>query len=461
MIKHSYYSCTGAHRSRAVECRHCLGTRRVVSFNFQATESNGSSASDDNSTLATGFPSYMQKNQMVKFPCEEGPLEIRNDGTKAKWKSEIAIWESIREEAQRDASSEPLLSSFLYASILAHESFERALAFVLANRLANPTMLPTQLFEIFHGILVSDDNVRCAALADLEACKDRDPACSFLCHALLYFKGYHAIQAHRIAHALWMRNQKVLALALQSRMSEVYAVDIHPAARIGKGILLDHGTGVVIGETAVIGNNCSLLQNVTLGGTGKEVGDRHPKIMNNVLIGASATVLGNIVIGDGAQIAAGSLVLKPVEPHTMVAGSPAKPVGKVMDNPAETMLHWREKNIFPTSTIDESDEGTKVSISNRNKDQQTSVTPLEAGPVASSPSAATVVTPSVSSVGSTTAAAAPVPVPTPVSEPVAMDSNSSLLKGFKTRVPAKDSKSSSSTDVAATETPTSGVEYYI
>ena len=248
-----------------------------------------------------------------------------------------------RDEATRDAAEEPLLSSFLYASILAHDSFERALAFVLSNRLASAVMLPTQLFEIFHNVLASERDVLAAALADVQACRERDPACCSYSQALLYYKGYHALQTHRIAHALWGRGQRVLAVSLQSRVSEVLAVDIHPAARLGRGILLDHGTGVVIGETAVVGNNVSLLQNVTLGGTGKEVGDRHPKISDNVLIGASATVLGNITVGRGAQIAAGSLVLKPVPPHTMVAGSPAKPVGKLFGNPALDMQQWSRK----------------------------------------------------------------------------------------------------------------------
>eukprot|EP00195_Chlamydomonas_chlamydogama_P012263 CAMPEP_0202902354 /NCGR_PEP_ID=MMETSP1392-20130828/16805_1 /ASSEMBLY_ACC=CAM_ASM_000868 /TAXON_ID=225041 /ORGANISM="Chlamydomonas chlamydogama, Strain SAG 11-48b" /LENGTH=402 /DNA_ID=CAMNT_0049589103 /DNA_START=281 /DNA_END=1489 /DNA_ORIENTATION=+ len=306
-----------------------------------------SSVDDALSWAQHAFPSYLQNQQEKQFPCQEGGGNAGNsfDGEKGKWKREISIWTDIRSEAEQDAASEPLLSSFLYASILAHDSFEQALAFVLSNRLANTTMLPTQLFEIFHEVLKRDDDVRCGALADLEACKDRDPACMSLSHALLYFKGYHAIQAHRIAHALWKRQQRVMALALQSRISEVFAVDIHPAARLGKGILLDHGTGVVIGETAVIGDNCSLLQNVTLGGTGKEVGDRHPKLDNNVLVGASATILGNIKIGEGSQIAAGSLVLKAVPPHTMVAGSPAKSVGTVTGNPAQKMLQWDEKRV--------------------------------------------------------------------------------------------------------------------
>ena len=152
------------------------------------------------------------------------------------------------------------------------------------------------------------------------------------------FQGYHAVQGYRIAHALWRRGQTLLACALQSRISEVFAVDIHPAARIGRGILLDHGTGVVIGETAVVGDRVSILQGVTLGGTGKETGDRHPKIGEGVLIGAHATILGNTTVGEGAMIAAGSLVLKPVAAHTMVAGAPAKEVGRAAEKyPALTM----------------------------------------------------------------------------------------------------------------------------
>ncbi|GFR50325.1 hypothetical protein Agub_g12376, partial [Astrephomene gubernaculifera] len=283
-----------------------------------------------------GVPVYLQSSVEIDVCDEESQaLTMGMAGD--------LLWNAIRSEAQADAATEPLLSSFLYASILAHDSFELSLAFVLANRLANSTMLPTQLFEIFHGVLRSEPEVRCAALSDMAACRERDPACTSYSHALLYYKGYHALQTHRVAHALWGRQQRVMALALQSRISEVFAVDIHPAARIGKGVLLDHGTGVVIGETAVIGNNVSILQNVTLGGTGKEIGDRHPKVGDNVLIGACATILGNISIGKGAQIAAGSLVLKPVPPHTLVAGSPAKEVGPVAGNPALSMRHWSKR----------------------------------------------------------------------------------------------------------------------
>ena len=230
----------------------------------------------------------------------------------------------------------------MYASILAHDSFPVCLAFVLSARLADTTLLPTELFEVFSGTLASRPEIVAAALADMAAVRQRDPACRAYSQALLYFKGYHALQTQRIAHALWGAGRRMMATALQARCNEVFAVDIHPAARIGRGVLLDHGTGVVVGATAVVGDNVSILQNVTLGGTGKESGDRHPKIGDYVLIGASATVLGNIRVGDGAQIAAGSLVLKPVPAHTMVAGSPAREVGRLTGLPAIRMEQWTE-----------------------------------------------------------------------------------------------------------------------
>uniref|UniRef100_A0A0D6R2Z2 serine O-acetyltransferase n=1 Tax=Araucaria cunninghamii TaxID=56994 RepID=A0A0D6R2Z2_ARACU len=250
------------------------------------------------------------------------------------------IWAAMRVEARLEAEKEPLLSSYLYASILAHSCFERALGFVLANRLQNPILLATQLMDVFDEVFLNDASIQQSIRLDVQAVKDRDPSCRAYSWALLYLKGYHALQSYRIAHALWNRGQRVLALALQSRISEVFAVDIHPAARIGKGILLDHGTGVVIGETAVVGDRVSMLQGVTLGGTGKEVGDRHPKIGGGVLIGAGATILGNITVGKGAMVAAGSLVLKDIPPHSMAAGTPAKVIGFLDDqNPALTMKH--------------------------------------------------------------------------------------------------------------------------
>ncbi|RDY03041.1 putative serine acetyltransferase 2, partial [Mucuna pruriens] len=259
------------------------------------------------------------------------------------------IWAAVRDEAKLEAEKEPILSSFLYASILAHDCFEQALAFVVANRLQNPTLLATQLMDIFCNVIMHDKAIQRSIRLDVQAFKDRDPACLSYCSALLYMKvvccvlcpqGYHSLQVYRVAHALWHQGRKVLALALQSRVSEVFGVDIHPAAKIGEGILLDHGTGVVIGETAIVGNRVSLMHGVTLGGTGKEIGDRHPKVCDGALIGASATILGNIRIGEGAMIAAGSLVLKDVPPHSIAAGIPAKVVSGLLEHdPSLTMKH--------------------------------------------------------------------------------------------------------------------------
>uniref|UniRef100_A0A6U9RKU6 serine O-acetyltransferase n=1 Tax=Picocystis salinarum TaxID=88271 RepID=A0A6U9RKU6_9CHLO len=249
------------------------------------------------------------------------------------------LWTEIRKEAARDAEAEPMLSSFLYASVLVHSSVESVISFVLANRLAEASMLSTKLKEVFDEVLASDANLREALRCDLLAVKDRDPACTSYVHALLYFKGFHALQAHKISHTLWCRGQKVMAIALQSRMSEEFGVDIHPGASIGKGVLLDHGQGIVIGETAVVGDRVSIMQGVTLGGTGKDAGDRHPKVRHGCLIGAHAAILGNIEIGHSSLVAAGSLVLKDVGKRTMVAGSPAKVVGVTSSEPSRSMIH--------------------------------------------------------------------------------------------------------------------------
>ncbi|KFK30207.1 hypothetical protein AALP_AA7G232000 [Arabis alpina] len=250
------------------------------------------------------------------------------------------IWDAIREEAKLEAEKEPILSSFLYASILSHDCLEQALGFVLANRLQNLTLFATQLMDIFCNVIVHDRCIKSSIRLDLQAFKDRDPACISYCSAILHLKGYLALQAYRVAHKLWIQGRQLLALALQSRVSEVFGIDIHPAARIGKGILLDHGTGVVIGETAVIGDRVSILHGVTLGGTGKETGDRHPNIGDGALLGACVTILGNIKIGAGAMVAAGSLVLKDVPLYSMVAGNPAKLIGFVDEqDPSLTMEH--------------------------------------------------------------------------------------------------------------------------
>nr|KYP67996.1 putative serine acetyltransferase 2 [Cajanus cajan] len=248
------------------------------------------------------------------------------------------IWDAIRKEAKLEAEKEPILSSFFYSSILSHNCLEKALAFALANRLQKPTLLATQLMDTFFNVMKQDKGIQQSIRLDIQAFKDRDPACLSYCSALLYMKGFQSLQVYRVAHALWGQGRKILALALQSRISEVFGVDIHPAAKIGDGILVDHGTGVVIGETATIGNRVSLMQGVTLGGTGKETGNRHPKVAEGVLIGAHASILGNIRIGECVMIAAGSLVLQEVSPHSIVAGVPAKVIGRVHDHyPSLTM----------------------------------------------------------------------------------------------------------------------------
>ncbi|KAK7305228.1 hypothetical protein VNO77_43130 [Canavalia gladiata] len=244
----------------------------------------------------------------------------------------VDLWLKIQEEARLDVDQEPILSSYYFSSILSHKSLESALANQLSINLSSLSLPSSTLFDLFLSVLMDDDDIIGSVKDDLIAVKERDPACISYVHCLLNFKGFLACQAHRIAHKLWLQGRKVLALLIQNRVSEVFAVDIHPGAKIGHGILLDHATGLVVGETAVIGNNVSILHNVTLGGTGKASGDRHPKIGDGVLIGAGTCILGNIKIGDGAKIGAGSVVLKEVPPRTTAVGNPAKLVGG-KDNP--------------------------------------------------------------------------------------------------------------------------------
>jgi len=238
------------------------------------------------------------------------------------------IWQNIVKEAEQFVKEEPILASFLHITILRHNSFEEALGFHLSSKLSCPLIMDSRpMMELIQEALRDDPTITQSARADIKAVVERDPACPGYSIPLLFFKGYQAIQSYRIAHWLWNKGRKGLALYLQNRISEVFGVDIHPAAKIGKGILMDHATSVVIGETAVVDNDVSILHEVTLGGTGKERGDRHPKVHSGVLIGAGAKILGNIIIGEGAKIAAGSVVLNDVPPHCTVAGVPAKIVG--------------------------------------------------------------------------------------------------------------------------------------
>ncbi|WP_066568809.1 serine O-acetyltransferase [Snodgrassella sp. CFCC 13594] len=249
------------------------------------------------------------------------------------------LWLTIREETELAVRNEPMLASFLHLTVLRHKNFARMLAFHLSSKMASAVMDTRALFEIYLEVLREDPRIIQAAMADIVAYYERDPACDAYSLPLLYYKGFHAIQTHRINHWLWVQERKTLAYFLQNRASEVFGVDIHPAARLGHGIMIDHGTGVVIGETAVLGNDISLLHGVTLGGSGKESGDRHPKISDGVMIGANASVLGNIRIHTCAKIGAGSVVVMDVPAHSTVVGVPAKVVGQAAteQSPAQDM----------------------------------------------------------------------------------------------------------------------------
>ena len=238
-----------------------------------------------------------------------------------------ALWAEICAEAQAIQAREPMLTELLHHAILDCRDLADGLARLIAARLANAVLGREPLYQMCISAYREDDIIE-AVCADFRAVCARDPASAQLTIPFLYLKGAHALEAWRVAHFLYTRGRVDVARYLQSVISDVFAVDIHPAARIGKGIMFDHATGIVIGETAVVGDNVSILQDVTLGGTGKENGDRHPKVGSGAMIGAGAKVLGNIQIGEGAKIGAGSVVLHAVMPHTTVAGIPARVVGK-------------------------------------------------------------------------------------------------------------------------------------
>lgn len=238
-----------------------------------------------------------------------------------------AIWAQLRDEAREAVANEPLLGALIHAGLLHHHSLEGALAFRLSLKLASGEMSEQILREIADQAYANAPELGDAARADLMAVYDRDPATHRLLQPLLFFKGFQALQAYRMAHWLYVNDRKDMAYFVQMRCSECFGVDIHPAARIGTGVMIDHAHSIVIGETATVGNDVSMLHSVTLGGTGKEDGDRHPKIGDGVLIGAGAKVLGNIRIGHHSRIAAGSVVLHEIPPCKTVAGVPARVVG--------------------------------------------------------------------------------------------------------------------------------------
>lgn len=252
--------------------------------------------------------------------------------------SDQDFWLRLKGEAKVVVDKEPLLASFLHACILTHHNFESSLSFILSNKLADKIMPDLAVRELIDEAYLLDPKIPESAIADIQAVLNRDPAVSDYLTVLIYFKGFLAIQSHRLAHWLWLHDRHDLALFVQSRNSEVFGVDIHPAAKIGKGVMFDHATGIVVGETCVIEDNVSILQSVTLGGTGNESGDRHPKIRYGVMVGSGAKILGNIEVGRGSKVGAGSVVLDDVPPHVTVVGVPAKIVGKpCCKNPCETM----------------------------------------------------------------------------------------------------------------------------
>ena len=268
-------------------------------------------------------------------------LEVVDPGTPPP------VWAALRNEASAAAKSEAALASLLAAVILNHKNLGDALSYQLARKLGDQELRAMSLRDICEEAYESDPGLVEIAEADLKAVFERDPACKSYVQPFLFFKGFLALQTHRVAHWLWREGRETLAFYLQSRTSELFQVDIHPATKIGRGVFVDHGTGIVIGETAVIGDDVSMLQGVTLGGTGAERGDRHPKIGKGVLLGAGAKVLGNITIGDYAKIASGSVVLKSVPAGCTAAGVPARLVNcPTCEEPARSMDHTLADEVY-------------------------------------------------------------------------------------------------------------------
>jgi serine O-acetyltransferase len=257
------------------------------------------------------------------------------------------VWAALRNEAERAAAQEPALASLLNATILAHDDLMRSLSYQLARKLGDGELRAMSVREIAEDAYASDPAIGAAVLRDLRAVFERDAACKGYLQPFLFFKGFQALQTHRVAHWLWREGRETLAFHFQSRMSELFQLDIHPAARFGAGVFLDHGTGITVGETATVGDDVSMLHAVTLGGTGAVRGDRHPKIGRGVLLGAGAKVLGAIEVGDYAKVASGSVVLRPVPAGCTVAGVPARLVNcPSCPEPARSMDHTLAAEVY-------------------------------------------------------------------------------------------------------------------
>ena len=254
--------------------------------------------------------------------------ELAKEGSIADIAAAGSLWQAMRREVHARAEFEPIMSSFFHATVLNHETIEGSLSFLLASKLDSQVVSSMAIREIIEEAYGQEPSIIRAAEIDIKATRERDPACNSYSTPFLFYKGFHALQAYRVAHWLWGQSRHRLAFYFQNQMSSIFSVDIHPAARIGCGIMFDHATGLVVGETAVIEDDVSILHGVTLGGTGKASGDRHPKVRHGVLLGANASIIGNIEIGEGAKVGAGSVVMKDVPAHVTVAGVPAEIVGK-------------------------------------------------------------------------------------------------------------------------------------
>ena len=255
--------------------------------------------------------------------------ELAEESNIAEIASAGSLWQAMRREVKARAEFEPIMATYFQATVLNHDTLEGSLSFLLASKLDSTVVSSMALREIIQDAFASEASLTRAAEIDIKATRDRDPACNSYSTPFLFYKGFQALQIHRVAHWLWVQERHSLAFFLQNQVSTIFGVDIHPAARIGCGIMLDHATGLVIGETAIVEDDVSILHGVTLGGTGKESDDRHPKVRSGVMIGANASIIGNIEIGEGAKVGAGSVVMKDVPPHVTVAGIPAKVIGKL------------------------------------------------------------------------------------------------------------------------------------